>query len=100
MSVFTTFSVSFCVGQGYGVVQYTEHMAIKNEHKGDTLVLEITNKHKEQMENLVKAYKIKDDDEAKLIAFLMAVADHPDVIGRPIGTSGSFFDPPQDWLKE
>ena len=75
-------------------------MAIDNKHEGDTLVLEITNGHKEEVENLVEAYKIKDGDEAKLIAYLLGVASHESVIGSSIGANGRFFSPPDEWVEK
>ena len=76
-------------------------MAIENSHneKGD-LVLTITNGHKETVEKLVKAYKIKDGDEAKLIAFLTDAVAQDGVIGSPIGANGKFFSPADHWVEK
>ena len=73
-------------------------MAIDNKHVGDTLVLEMTNGHKDTVDKLVKAYKIKDGDEAKLIAFLIEAASQDGVIGNPIGANGKFFAPLDSWV--
>ena len=82
----------------YGMAIYNE---IKNTERGggkESLILEITNDHKETIKDLVKAYKIKDGDEAKLIAFLIAVASHEDVKGKPLGNGIKVFLPQEDWI--
>lgn len=81
-------------------------MAIQNKHeeteidgkKQNALILTITNGHKDTIEKLVKAYDIKEGDEAKLIAYLIAVASNEKIIGKPIGSDGRYFSPPDDWV--
>lgn len=75
-------------------------MAIINEHnpKGD-LILTITNRHRETIEKLVKEYKIKGADEAKLIAFLIEAVSQEGVVGNPIGANGKFFSPADSWVE-
>ena len=84
-----------------GKLWYTFYMAITNETntKGE-LILTVTNGHKETIEKLVKAYRIKGSDEAKLIAFLIDAVSQEGVIGNPIGGNGRYFTPTDSWVEK
>ena len=81
-------------------IQNQQEKVVVDGEEQDALVLTITNSHKSAIERLVDAYKVKEKDEAKLIAFLIATAGEEGVIGRPIGANGRFFSPPDEWVEK
>ena len=90
------------------IIRLNIFMAIENTYKTikkedgeeqEALVLTLTNRHKKNIEELVEAYNVKEKDEAKLIAYLLAVASQEGVKGEPIGANGKFFALPDDWVE-
>ena len=81
----------------YNKIETTE---VEGEEKKDALILTVTNGHKEAIDKIVKAYNIKDGDPAKLLAFFISVASEESVIGKPIGTTGSLFSLPREWVEQ
>ena len=81
-------------------IENKQEKVVVDDREQDALVLTITNSHKSAIEKLVDAYKVKEKDEAKLIAFLIAVAGEEGVIGKPIGADGRFFSPPDEWIEK
>ena len=67
---------------------------------GESFVLTISNGHKKTIESLVKAYRIKDADEAKLVAFLIDAVSQDGVVGNPIGANGKYFYPADSWVEK
>ena len=73
----------------------------KDKKGNDAFVLTITNGHKDEIDKIIDAYKIKDKDPSKVIAFLLQVASQKDNLGKPLGTSiGGFYIPPKEWVVE